>query len=179
MDGQLFRWINELADRTGWAHGFFTAIANYGIVLFAALLLVSYLDGRRHDDLPTVAATVWAGGAALIALGIQHLAQAAAGDDLSVYHLQAGIAACHCLAADYAPTAWPRILSPYAHLALRAAPPGTAPPAPPGPRAFPRRHPRPPSPRATRPATSTSRRKCDCRNCRPDASASSRRSLWG
>jgi undecaprenyl-diphosphatase len=70
MDSSLYRWINRLADRTGWAHGLFKANAGYGITLFAALLLVSYLDGRQHDDLTAVAASVWAGAAALVALGI-------------------------------------------------------------------------------------------------------------
>ena len=49
----------------------------------------------------------------LINLGIQHLAQAATGEDLSEYHLQAGIAAYHCTAADYASTNWPAILAQY------------------------------------------------------------------
>ena len=49
----------------------------------------------------------------MIQLGIFHLGQAAAGDDLSEYHLQAGIAACHCMAEDYESTDWPRILSLY------------------------------------------------------------------
>ena len=49
----------------------------------------------------------------LINLGIQHLAQAATGDDLSEYHLQAGIAAFHCTATDYASTNWPAILAQY------------------------------------------------------------------
>jgi RNA polymerase sigma factor (sigma-70 family) len=49
----------------------------------------------------------------LINLGIHHLAQAATGDDLSEYHLQAGIAAFHCTAADYASTNWPAILAQY------------------------------------------------------------------
>ena len=73
MDSSLFRWINRLANRAGWAHGFFTAYAKYGIVLFAVLLIVAYLDGRRHDDLRAVAGRVWAGGAALVALGIGQL----------------------------------------------------------------------------------------------------------
>jgi RNA polymerase sigma factor (sigma-70 family) len=47
----------------------------------------------------------------MIARGIFHLAQAADGDELSEYHMQAGIAACHCLAADYPSTDWPRILA--------------------------------------------------------------------
>lgn len=50
---------------------------------------------------------------ALIHLGIQHLAEAATGDDLSEYHLQAGIAAFHCTAPDYDSTNWPAILAQY------------------------------------------------------------------
>ncbi len=49
----------------------------------------------------------------LINLGIQHLAQAATGDELSEYHLQAGIAAFHCTADDYASTNWRAILAQY------------------------------------------------------------------
>ncbi len=70
MDGSIFRWINRLADRTGWAHGIFRANATYGIVLFAVLLLATYIDARHHYDLRAVAASVWAGAATLIALGI-------------------------------------------------------------------------------------------------------------
>jgi len=50
---------------------------------------------------------------ALIERGLIHLAQAAQGTDLSEYHLQAGIAACHCMAPDYASTDWTRILRLY------------------------------------------------------------------
>ena len=70
MDRDLYRWINRLADRTTWAHGMVSFYAHYGTVLFAALLLSAYLHGRRHDDRTTVAASLWAGGAALVALGI-------------------------------------------------------------------------------------------------------------
>ncbi|HEY0518335.1 MAG TPA: phosphatase PAP2 family protein [Ilumatobacteraceae bacterium] len=70
MDRSLFRWINRLADRTGWAHGLFKANATFGIVLFAGLLLAAYLDGRQHRDPRAVAASVWAAGAALVALGV-------------------------------------------------------------------------------------------------------------
>lgn len=48
--------------------------------------------------------------------GVYHLARASGGDSLSEYHLQAGIAACHCLAPDDASTDWPKILSLYDHL---------------------------------------------------------------
>jgi predicted RNA polymerase sigma factor len=48
-----------------------------------------------------------------VARGMLHLAQSAAGEELSRYHLEAGIAACHCSAPDYQSTDWPRILSLY------------------------------------------------------------------
>src|SRR5437667_1078582 len=53
---------------------------------------------------------------ATIARGMFHLAQSAAGDELSEYHLQAGIAACHCAAKDYESTDWQEILSLYDRL---------------------------------------------------------------
>jgi RNA polymerase sigma-70 factor (ECF subfamily) len=49
----------------------------------------------------------------MIALGLFHLSQAASGDELSEYHLQAGIAACHDMAPDYESTDWQRILFHY------------------------------------------------------------------
>ncbi len=59
----------------------------------------------------------------LIQRGIYHLGLAAAGEALSEYHLQAGIAACHSTAADDAATNWPRILSLYDQLiALNPSP---------------------------------------------------------
>jgi RNA polymerase sigma-70 factor (ECF subfamily) len=50
---------------------------------------------------------------AMMARGMFHFSQSAAGDEFSAYHLQAGIAACHCAAKDYASTDWRRILSLY------------------------------------------------------------------
>ncbi|HTQ31200.1 MAG TPA: DUF6596 domain-containing protein [Opitutaceae bacterium] len=52
----------------------------------------------------------------LIARGLVQLVEAAQGNELSEYHLQAGIAACHCMAADYASTDWARILRHYDEL---------------------------------------------------------------
>ncbi|MCW1914564.1 sigma-70 family RNA polymerase sigma factor [Luteolibacter sp. GHJ8] len=49
----------------------------------------------------------------LIAAGLWHLSQSSRGEELSEYHLQAGIAACHCTAADYRATDWARILKHY------------------------------------------------------------------
>ena len=59
-------------------------------------------------DVPTVQS--------MIARGMFHFAQSAAGDELSEYHLQAGIAACHCTATDYESTDWRQILSLYDRL---------------------------------------------------------------
>jgi RNA polymerase sigma factor (sigma-70 family) len=50
---------------------------------------------------------------ALIDRGLCHLVAAAQGDALTEYHVQAGIAACHCLAPDAASTDWTSILGHY------------------------------------------------------------------
>jgi len=52
----------------------------------------------------------------MIARGMFHFARSAAGDEISVYHLQSGIAACHCAARDYESTDWAQILSLYDRL---------------------------------------------------------------
>jgi RNA polymerase sigma factor (sigma-70 family) len=53
----------------------------------------------------------------MIQHGMMQLELSAKGDKLSEYHLQAGIAACHCMAPDYASTDWQQILSLYDLLA--------------------------------------------------------------
>ena len=61
--------------------------------------------------------------ARLIGEGLHHLVAAAQGKELSEYHLQAGIAAIHCTAADPNATDWPRILHHYDALyALKPSP---------------------------------------------------------
>ena len=52
----------------------------------------------------------------MIARGMFHLAQSASGLEISEYHLQAGIAACHCAARSFEDTDWPQILSLYDRL---------------------------------------------------------------
>jgi RNA polymerase sigma-70 factor (ECF subfamily) len=49
----------------------------------------------------------------MIEQGILHLGLAAAGDELTEYHIQAGIAASHDTAADYKSTDWQKILTLY------------------------------------------------------------------
>jgi RNA polymerase sigma factor (sigma-70 family) len=45
--------------------------------------------------------------------GLKELELSGEGNEVSEYHLQAGIAACHCLARSYEETDWPRILMLY------------------------------------------------------------------
>ena len=49
----------------------------------------------------------------MIARGMFHLAHSAEGNEITEYHLQAGIAACHCDAANYEATDWRQILALY------------------------------------------------------------------
>jgi RNA polymerase sigma-70 factor (ECF subfamily) len=49
----------------------------------------------------------------LIERGLDHLAAAARGDELSAYHLEAGIAACHAVAASDGETDWRAVLASY------------------------------------------------------------------
>jgi RNA polymerase sigma factor (sigma-70 family) len=51
----------------------------------------------------------------MIEHGMLHLGLAAAGNELTEYHIQAGIAACHDAAVDYKSTDWQKILTLYDH----------------------------------------------------------------
>lgn len=89
-----------------------------------ALLALMYLNAARLpsrvDDAGNLLRlheqdrTRWA--APMIARGMYHLARSAAGNEISEYHLQAGIAACHCAAPDFAATDWRQILELYDRL---------------------------------------------------------------
>jgi RNA polymerase sigma factor (sigma-70 family) len=52
----------------------------------------------------------------MIAQGMLHFAKSAAGNEITEYHLQAGISACHCTAKNYAATDWRQILALYDRL---------------------------------------------------------------
>ncbi|HEX5398148.1 MAG TPA: DUF6596 domain-containing protein [Verrucomicrobiae bacterium] len=85
--------------------------------LLALMLLNAARTPARVDDkgnllrLRDQDRTKW--NAAMIARGMFHLSRSAAGGEMSGYHLQAGISACHCAARDYASTDWRQILSLY------------------------------------------------------------------
>ncbi len=49
----------------------------------------------------------------MILRGLGHLSKSAAGAEISEFHLQAGVAACHCTAKDYVSTNWPQIVTLY------------------------------------------------------------------
>jgi RNA polymerase sigma factor (sigma-70 family) len=88
--------------------------------LLALMLLNSARISTREDDegnllrLDEQERTQW--DQAMIARGMFHLAQSAAGEEITEYHLQAGIAACHDAAKDYESTDWRQILSLYDRL---------------------------------------------------------------
>jgi RNA polymerase sigma-70 factor (ECF subfamily) len=54
----------------------------------------------------------------MIAQGMAHFASSASGEELTRYHLEAGIAGCHCAAPDFDSTDWQRILRLYDQLVL-------------------------------------------------------------
>ena len=97
------------AGRTSRSH------ALLALMLLTAARFPSRVDEHgvllRLDDQDR---TKW--NPALIARGLVELVEAAQGTELSEYHLQAGIAAIHCAAEDYAHTDWARILRHYDEL---------------------------------------------------------------
>ena len=85
------------------------------LMLFnAARLAAREDDGGNLLRLEEQDRTRW--DQAMIARGMSHLRESAAGGVVSEYHLQAGIAACHATAKDYQSTDWARILSLYDRL---------------------------------------------------------------
>lgn len=88
-------------------------------LLALMLLNAARIPARMDDDghllrLRDQDRTRWDQSA--IARGMLQVAQSAAGGELSEYHLQAAIAACHCRAKDYESTDWPQILLLYNRL---------------------------------------------------------------
>jgi RNA polymerase sigma factor (sigma-70 family) len=88
--------------------------------LLALMLLNAARTAAREDDqgnllrLEEQDRGLW--DQTMIARGMSRLNESAAGGEISEYHLQAGIAACHTTARDYQSTNWERILSLYDRL---------------------------------------------------------------
>jgi membrane-associated phospholipid phosphatase len=69
-DVQDFLVVNRFARDTPWLHTPLLWFANYGVVLFALLLLLGALAARAAGSSARLAAAVWACLAALIAVGL-------------------------------------------------------------------------------------------------------------
>src|SRR4051794_30555346 len=69
-DRAVFEAINSFARHTGWLHAPMLAYANYGVGLFAGLMLVGWWVARSTGDLTKIAAALWAPLGALGALAI-------------------------------------------------------------------------------------------------------------
>jgi RNA polymerase sigma factor (sigma-70 family) len=88
--------------------------------LLALMLLNAARSRARQDDkgnllrLEEQDRTQW--DQEMIARGMLHLRESAAGGEISEYHLQGGISACHAIAINYESTDWANILSLYDRL---------------------------------------------------------------
>lgn len=72
-DRSLFDDVNTFARDTGWLHTPMLDYADYGVVLFAGLLLVGWWVARSTGNHRTVAAALWAPLGALAALALNQL----------------------------------------------------------------------------------------------------------
>ncbi|MCY7372474.1 MAG: phosphatase PAP2 family protein [Spirochaetaceae bacterium] len=67
--GGLFGRVNELARDTAWLHAPLQAYAAYGVVLFAALLVLGWWTTRDRGP-RTTAAALWAAAGTLLAVAV-------------------------------------------------------------------------------------------------------------
>jgi len=65
----LFLHVNHFAEKTDWLHAPMLAMANYGILLFFALLIIGWLYARRQS-VAKVGAVVWSGLGTLLAVAV-------------------------------------------------------------------------------------------------------------
>lgn len=73
FDIPLFLQTNDFARATGWLHGIVLAYANYGIALFAALILAGWWIARRAADPRVMTRALWAPLGMLLALAVNQL----------------------------------------------------------------------------------------------------------
>jgi RNA polymerase sigma factor (sigma-70 family) len=82
------------------------------LMLFSAARIPARQDAEGHlRRLQDQDRSLW--NEKMIIQAMFHLANSAVGNEYTTYHLQAGIAACHCSAKDYASTDWRQILALY------------------------------------------------------------------
>jgi membrane-associated phospholipid phosphatase len=70
VDRSWFLHLNSFAKATPWLHAEFRAYAEFGVVLFAAVLVWSWWTARSRSDLWAVSAALWAPAGALLAVGL-------------------------------------------------------------------------------------------------------------
>jgi RNA polymerase sigma-70 factor (ECF subfamily) len=115
---EAIRLARALAGHAATAHPDADALA--ALLLFTGARLTGRIDDSGDIvPLPGQARDRWDGG--MLRLGFAHLQRGQSARHLSRWHCQAGIAACHAAAADYASTDWPRIVELY-ELLLRLDP---------------------------------------------------------
>jgi membrane-associated phospholipid phosphatase len=70
LDRSWFLHVNSLARATPWLHAAIRSYAQYGVVLFAALLVWSWWVARGRRDAAAMAAALWAPVGTLVAVGL-------------------------------------------------------------------------------------------------------------
>ncbi|CAI9404146.1 phosphatase PAP2 family protein [Nocardioides sp. T2.26MG-1] len=68
-----FTDVNRFSGETPWLHAPLRLFTEYGVVLFAALLVLSWWLARGERDLSRTAITLWAPVGALLAIGVNQL----------------------------------------------------------------------------------------------------------
>ncbi len=111
--GEAIRLTRLLADEPTLATPAVHALL--ALMHLQAARLPSRMGGEDVQRLPEQDRSLW--DRELIARGLHDLDRASAGDVLTVYHLEAGIAACHAVAPRYDDTDWSRIVEFYDLLA--------------------------------------------------------------
>jgi undecaprenyl-diphosphatase len=76
-DLPLFLAINDFARATPWLHTTLLAYADFGIVVFAGLLLAGWWSARARADVTVMSRAIWAPLGTLIALGTNQMLVAA------------------------------------------------------------------------------------------------------
>ncbi|MVU78050.1 phosphatase PAP2 family protein [Nocardia sp. ET3-3] len=95
FDTRVFYDINDFARDTPWLHPIVSGYANYGVVLFAALLLAGWWIARRDANPVRMAAALWAPLGMLIALAVNQPI-AAAVDETRPCNALHDIVVLHC-----------------------------------------------------------------------------------
>lgn len=70
LDTRIFHAINDFARSTPWLHPFVSGYANYGTVLFAAMMLAAWWSARSAADSGRMVAALWVPLGVLLALAI-------------------------------------------------------------------------------------------------------------